>query len=138
MCKYSNRLFKEWTVHHKIVLAVDFDDTLFPWGLLRNDKDRTKAVKLIKQAVHLGAYIVIFTASKKERHPEMLKYCAALGIHVDSINENPIELPYGNDGSKIFYNHNLCDRSGLKGSLKVLKKAIKQYKKYKQRLILKN
>lgn len=135
MCSYSRRLFKEWTMHGKIVLAVDFDDTLYPWGLLRNDKDRAKTIKLVKKAVQLGAYVVIFTASKKERHHEMVKYCAAIGINVDSINENPIELPYGNDGSKIFYNHNLCDRSGLKGSLKILKRAINKYKKYKQRLI---
>lgn len=137
MCRYSRRLFKEWMTHNKIVLAVDFDDTLFPWGLLANDKDRSKAIKLVKKASQLGAYVVIFTASSKERYPEMHKYCHAIGVKIDSINENPIDLPYGHHG-KIFYNHNLCDRSGLKGSLKVLKKAIKQYKKYKQRLILTN
>lgn len=132
MCKYSDRLFKEWVMHGKIIIAVDYDDTLHPWGILGNGKDRNETIKLVQKAVDLGAYVVLFTASIKERYVEMIAYCKRLNIHVDAVNENPIELPFGNDGSKIFYNHNLCDRSGLKGSLKILKRAIKKYKKYKK------
>jgi hydroxymethylpyrimidine pyrophosphatase-like HAD family hydrolase len=136
MCKYSNRLYKEWIAYGKIILSVDFDDTLYPWGLLQNDKDRAKTIKLVKKAKGIGAYIVIFTASDKERYNEIIKYCKALGIDIDTINQNPIDLPFGNNGGKIFYNHNLCDRSGLTESLRILKKAMKRYRKYKQKIIL--
>jgi hydroxymethylpyrimidine pyrophosphatase-like HAD family hydrolase len=125
-------------MYGKIIIAVDFDDTLYPWGVLGNENDRANTIKLVKKATQVGAYIVIFTASDKERYNEIIKYCKALGITIDSINQNPIDLPFGNNGGKIFYNHNLCDRSGLNGSLRILKKALNQYKKYKQKVILTN
>lgn len=131
MCKYSKRLFKEWVAYGKIVLAVDFDDTIYPWGLLGNKRDRAKAISLIKEAQYVGAYVVIFTASDKERYNEIIRYCKLLGFNIDTINQNPIDLPYGNNGGKIFYNHNLCDRSGLRASLKILQNAMCKYKKYK-------
>lgn len=131
MCIYSKRLFKEWMAYGKIVLSIDFDDTIYPWGFLGNDTDRAKAIRLVKEASQVGAYIVIFTASDKNRYNEIIKYCKLLGISIDTINQNPIDLPYGNNGGKIFYNHNLCDRSGLKNSLKILEKAMNKYKKFK-------
>jgi len=137
MCIYSKRLFEEWCKYEKIVLAVDYDDTLFPWDTFKNSRDRERTIRLVLKAQKLGAYIVIFTASDKERYDEIIKYCKNLGIVVDAINQNPIDLPYGNSG-KIFYNHNLCDKSGLRGAIKILKKASTKYKFYKNRRILTN
>lgn len=134
MCIYSRRLFKEWVTYSKIILAVDFDDTLYPWGFLGNEKDRAKTIKLVREAQSVGAYIVIFTASDKNRYNEIIRYCKMLGITIDTINQNPIDLPYGNNGGKIFYNHNLCDRSGLKGSLRILEKAMIKVQKYNKQI----
>jgi hypothetical protein len=57
-----------------------------------------------------------------------MKYCGKIGINVDSINQTPIELPYGNKGSKPYCNHFLDDRAALPASLDILEEAM-----YKQR-----
>ena len=130
MCVYSRRLFKEWVSRGKIIIAVDYDDTIRSSSFLGNDKDMARTIKLVKKAKEIGAYIVIFTAAKRERYNEIIGYCRKLGIDIDTININPIPLEFGNDG-KIGYNIHLCDRSGLKESLKVLKRTMKAYKFYK-------
>jgi hypothetical protein len=127
MKQYIERLYNEWLEHHKIIIAVDYDDTIFPFKL-GNKKDIRKTIKLVKKAQEIGAYVVIFTASDPERHESIKEHCKSIDLHIDSINKNPIKLPYGKSG-KIYYNINLCDRSGLQQSLKILKKTIKKMNK---------
>ncbi len=122
--KYVNRLYQEWKTHEKIIISVDYDDTLYPFKL-DNTEDVVRTVKLVKQAQEIGAYIVIFTASTSDRYKEIKSYCNDLGINVDSINTNPIKLPYGNNG-KIYYNINICDRSGLNQALDILEETMKK------------
>lgn len=120
---YIKRLLKEWKEHKKIIIAVDYDDTVFDYKL-GNIKTQAKVLKTLKKAKSIGCYIVIFTASNNKRHPEIRKHCKLIGLEIDSINKNPIKLPYGEQG-KIYYNINLCDRSGLNESLKILNSTIK-------------
>lgn len=128
MSKYINRLVEEWRTHGKIVLSIDFDDTICPWRL-RSQEECDKTISLIKEAQLVGTYNVIFTACNPDRIPEIRKYCKEKGINVDSINANPIPLPYGND-RKIYYNLNLCDRSGLTEAENILKEAIWMQRAY--------
>lgn len=129
MSKYVNRLFTEWKQHGKIIISVDYDDTVFNYSL-NNHIRQEKVISSLKEAKKIGCYIVIFTASANSRHDEIRKHCKSIGLEIDCINTNPIPLPYGNEG-KIYYNINLCDRSGLKESLKILNKTMKKYKKWK-------
>lgn len=122
--KYINRLYEEWKTHKKIIISVDYDDTLYPFKL-GNSEDIERTIKLVIQAQEIGAYIVIFTASATDRYLDIENYCNDLGINVDSINMNPIKLPYGNNG-KIYYNINLCDRSGLTQALDILEETMKK------------
>ena len=122
MNKYIDRLYNEWKQHGKIIISVDYDDTIFPWGL-GNKEDIDRTIKLVQIAHETGAYIVIFTASAPERHEEIQKHCESIRLPIDSINVNPIELPYGKNG-KIYYNINLCDRSGLTQALDILESAM--------------
>lgn len=122
--KYINRLYEEWKTHKKIIISVDYDDTLYPFKL-GNSEDIERTIELVKQAQEIGAYIVIFTASSSDRYEEIEIFCDNLGINIDSINTNPIKLPYGNNG-KIYYNINLCDRSGLTQALDILEKTMKK------------
>lgn len=103
------RLYAEWQKHPRLVLAVDFDSTVFPW---KDDSTHTRVLSLVKKAQEAGFYIVIFTASAPERHQFMMTYLENRYIYVDSINKNPIDLPFGNHG-KIYYNLLLDDRAGL-------------------------
>jgi hypothetical protein len=128
--KYAKRLLEEWKTHGKIILSIDYDDTLLHWKLDNKD-DINRTIKLAQLAKETGAYIVIFTASDPERHAEIQKYCEEIKLPIDSINSNPIPLPYGKNG-KIYYNLNLCDRSGLNEALDILEWCMYQMRSYQQ------
>lgn len=124
--KYVERLVKEWKEHGRIVLSIDFDSTISYWPTIDNQDDIDKVIDLIKR-VQAYTYNVIFTACAKDRFPEIEGYCKTIGVRVDAINQNPITLPYGNNG-KIFYNLNICDRSGLNEALSILSTAYYIYR----------
>jgi hypothetical protein len=120
------RLYKEYQKHNRLIIAVDYDDTLYDW----HGKGTTHefVIDLMKRCKALGFYVVIFTASKVERHTSIRVYCAEKGIEIDSINKNPIALPYGNEG-KIYYNIFLCDRAGLRSSYYILEQVVTRIEK---------
>lgn len=111
------RLTKEYKSHPKLIIAVDFDDTFFPWTQENSIHDEVRA--LVRRCQKLGFYIVCFTASDARRYDFIRSYFAQHGVTLDSINVNPIPLPYGNNG-KIFFNILLDDRSGLESSYATL------------------
>lgn len=105
-----DRLYEEWQKHPKLIIACDFDDTIFDFHQKGHSHD--EIITLLKECKALGFYVVLFTASAPERYPMMLEHVKKLGIEVDAINKNVIELKYGNHG-KIYYNILLDDRAGL-------------------------
>lgn len=115
------RLYNTYLKHKNIIVAVDHDDTLFDFH--KKGYTFPKVIEIIKECNKLGFHVIIYTASAKERHPEILENAAKLGIQVTSINKNSIESPFGNDG-KIFYNIFLCDRAGLGQSYTILRKTL--------------
>lgn len=121
---YVKRLTKEWTEHKKIIIACDYDDTIFPWG---QSIDHKLVVDILMRAKTVGAYIVIWTASAPSRYEEIRDYCRKIGLEIDGINENVIDLPYGN-GKKIYANIYVDDRAGLNESLKILSVSTSQVK----------
>ncbi len=125
MNKYRLRLYQEWTQHGKIVVACDFDDTISPWKF-RDKEDLIeldKTINILKLAKETGAYITIWSACDKGRFGEIKEYCSSKGLEIDSINENPIDLPYGKD-RKIYANIYIDDRAGLHESLDILEECI--------------
>jgi len=131
MNDYIKRLVEEWNLHGKIIVAVDFDDTICPWKLT-NQQKCDKVIELLKEARRVGAYIVIFTACKQNRYEEIRKYCDSKDLHIDTINQNPIDLPYGNQ-NKIYANIFLDDRAGLDQALDTLQEAM-----YRQRAFIRS
>jgi len=127
--KYVVRLRKEWEQHGKIIIAVDYDDTISPWKWTKAELQNT--IDLIKEAQLVGAYVAIFTACSSERYDEILQYCKSVGIRVDSINQNPIEIPYGNN-SKIYANIFLDDRGGLEEAKEILRTCIYLQRSFKR------
>lgn len=118
---YLNRLISEWEQHGKIIIACDFDDTISPWRM--HNSDFKRVIEILKVAKNTGAYVVIFTACKPERHEEITKYCKDNGLEIDGINKTPIDLPYGNN-AKIYANIFIDDRAGLNESLNILEMAM--------------
>ena len=125
--KYVVRLRKEWEQHGKIIIAVDYDDTISPWKW--NQSELQDTINLIKEAQLCGAYVAIFTACSPERYEEIMQYAKSVGIRVDSVNRNPIDIPYGNN-SKIYANIFIDDRAGLEEAKEILRTCIYLQRSY--------
>ncbi len=46
--KYTERLYREWIEHGKIVIAVDYDSTIFPWHTIDNQEDMKRVIELVQ------------------------------------------------------------------------------------------
>lgn len=121
---YADRLFREWDMHGKIIIGVDFDNTISPYHTFDNDADIKRSIKVLSDCQAVGCFTVIHTACRPDRYPEILAYCDRIGIKVDTINETPIKLEYGQTGSKPYCNHFIDDRSALPSSLDILEDAM--------------
>lgn len=103
------RLKNEYIKHGKIIIAVDFDDTIYDYH--QKNRSYEKVINLLK-SMKEHAYIIIYTAAGEERYPEIQEYCREVDIPYDSINENIIGLNIP-EGKKLYYNILLDDRAGL-------------------------
>ena len=123
------RLIAEWKQYGSIIIAFGYDDTVHPWRL--NDvKYCDKVIKLIIDCKLAGAYTVCNTPCHQDRFPEIRQYLLNKGLKIDTINENPIELPYGNN-ARPYANIILDNRAGLSEAMKLLENALALFNSYK-------
>lgn len=115
------RLINTYRKHKTIIVAVDFDSTVYPWEDPKHTFDNV--LQLLRDARSIGCMIVVYTAGTPNRYAFMEEYLESHGIPVDSINKNPIPLTYGLHG-KIFYNILLDDRAGLGQACEILQQTI--------------
>ncbi len=127
---YSERLYNEWRTHGKIIIGVDFDCTLSPYETLSNHDDIERTISLLKLCKETGCYIVIHTSCYENRYEEIKNYCGNLSLQFDTINQTPINLPYGQAGSKPYCNIYLDDRACLPHALDQLENALYRYRGY--------
>jgi hypothetical protein len=125
--KYVVRLRREWEQYGKIIIGVGYDDTISPWKWTKEELQDT--IIVIKLAQLCGDYVEIFTSSSEDRYEENRKYVNSIGIRVDSININPIDIPYGNT-TKIYANIYLDDRAGLEEAKEILRTCIYLQRSY--------
>ena len=121
---YIKRLYNEWREHGKLIIAVDFDDTISPWKMASLEQCN-RVIEIIRKAQETGALLTIHTACSPDRYDYVKNYCMERGLKVDSINKNAILLPYGND-TKPYANIFIDDRAGLEESLEILQSAMYQ------------
>lgn len=119
-----NRLVKEWREFGKIVIAYDFDNTVFDYH--GEGHDYSEVIDLLKRCRDYGAYFIVFTAAEVARYDSILSYLSDRGIPVDVINDNVPSVPFvlENVGQKVYYNVLLDDRAGLGQSCEVLSSAL--------------
>lgn len=122
------RLLEEYKQHGKLIVAVDFDDTVFDFHNKGRRYDRV--IDLLKRCQALRFYLVLFTGSNPDNYATQLRYLESLGIYITCINCNPIPLPFGNNG-KMYYNILLDDRAGLGQAYVTLSSVVAQIEKEK-------
>lgn len=119
-----DRLVTEWQKHGKLIIALDFDNTIYDYHNL--GFTFPKLINLVKRCKkEFNFYIVIFTACAPDSFKDITKKCLDLDIEIDSINKNPVKLPFGHHG-KIYYNILLDDRAGLGSAFEILWKTLEK------------
>lgn len=101
------RLEDEYKKYGKLIIAVDFDDTIYDFhGLGRTYFD---IINLLKRWRNY-AQIIIFTGNGVDKFNMIEEYCHRYGIPYDGINcDSAVKV----NGRKMYANVYLDDRGGL-------------------------
>lgn len=102
------RLIDEFTAHGKLIIAYDFDDTVFDYH--NRGESYEDVINLLRRLRPYASFIV-FTSCSKEKEAGIASYLEENDIPYDSINEDII-TQFG--GRKVYYNLFLDDRAGLR------------------------
>ena len=117
-----NRLLKEYKEHKSLVVAYDFDNTVYDFH--QEGHHYTDVIELLQALKKIGCYLIIFSANEDVSF--IKQYCSQKDIPFDAINENP---PFfTSKARKIYYNILLDDRAGLKEAYDSLTRLIKTIK----------
>lgn len=103
-----NRLKKEYMEHGKLIIAYDFDSTVFDYHSTGSSYEMVR--ELIRKWKN-HAYFIVFTSSESDRFDEIRKILDELNLPYDSINEDAPFISF--KGRKVYYNILLDDRAGL-------------------------
>jgi hypothetical protein len=110
------RLVGEWKTYGKLIVAYDFDNTVFDYS--KKNNDCSNVIKLIRECALMGFHLVVFTSCNNDRLPDIAEYLIENRIPFDAINETPDFIPF--QGRKVYYNILLDDRAGLSAAMKIL------------------
>lgn len=101
------RLEEEYKKYQSLVIAFDFDNTVYDFHKKGNTYHRM--IDLLKRLKLAGCYMICFTGNEDINF--VIQYLRDNNIPFDTINENP---PFFNSTSrKIYFNALLDDRAGL-------------------------
>lgn len=104
----SNRLLDEYNQYGTLVVAFDFDDTVYDFH--KKGKIYDDVIALLSGLKSINCYLICWTG--QEDVDFVATYLQQNNIPFDGINENP---PFHSSKSrKIYANAYLDDRSGLK------------------------
>lgn len=122
--KYAQRLIEEWKEHGRLILSVDFDDTLYPYKTATGEE----CLELIEylRSIQDKLVIIIWTASKPDRYEEIRNYCSSVGLEIVGVNTAALpNLKFGTE-SKPYFNLLIDDRAGKQQAIEQLKTAYKE------------
>lgn len=121
-----NRLFNEYNKYGSLVIAYDFDNTVFDFHQKGETYDMV--IELLRDLKSIGCYLVVWTANSD--YEFVLNYLIQMSIPYDAINENPSF--FKSEERKIYYNALLDDRAGLLQVYYELKNLVKIIKNQTQ------
>lgn len=111
-----DRLLNEWEKYGMIIVAYDYDSTVFDYGGKGDKFDNM--IALLRKVKKMGCHLVVFTSCNDDRFPDIKRYLTENDIPFDSINETPEFIPF--KGRKVYYNILLDDRSGMSAAYRIL------------------
>lgn len=111
-----DRLLHEWERYGQIIVAYDYDNTVFDYGAKGDKFDNV--IALLRKVKKMGCHLVVFTSCNDDRFDDIRKYLNDNDIPFDSINETPDYIPF--QGRKVYYNILLDDRAGISSAYKIL------------------
>lgn len=117
------RLWAEYNKYGSLIVAVDFDDTIFDFH------DTGESYEMVRQLVRdlheIGCYIIIWTGNQDTVF--IKSFLAENNIPYHSINE---DAPYGVRGNrKLYANIYVDDRSSIRETYYTLTKLVSEVKK---------
>lgn len=115
-----SRLFEEWKKYGSLIIAYDFDNTVFDY--YKRGDTYEQVIELLRECKRLGFHLTVFTSCNDDRFPEIKEYLTTNDIPFDSINETPDFIPF--KGRKVYFNLLLDDRAGLSSAYDQLWKVI--------------
>lgn len=101
------RLYNEYKKYGSLVIAYDFDNTVFDFHEKGNEY--WNVIILLQELKEIGCFCICFTASHDEQ--KIRDYCKGWKIPLDKLNENPDF--FKSESKKIYFNALLDDRAGL-------------------------
>ncbi len=118
-----NRLWAEYQKYGSLIIAVDYDDTLFDFHGTGESYEMVK--QLVRDLHNIGCKIIIWSGT--EDIDKMDRFLRQESVPYHAINENIIingKWASGKDSRKIYANAYLDDRAGLFDVYKDLKKVL--------------
>lgn len=114
-------LLLQYQKHGSLIVAVDFDDTVF--DSYNKGRDFTPVHNLISRAKAVGCKIMVFTARNEMEFRHVIEYYNDINIEFDKLNDDIIILPQGKS-RKPYFNILLDDKAGLMQSFEILLEVI--------------
>lgn len=117
----TNRLVRDFYKHNNIIIAVDFDNTLYNF-MGRGDSlsVRNLVQQLSDDKTHRFT-LILFTAREGKELDEAVDWCSDIYINFDYVNKSPVMT----ETRKPFYNILLDDKAGLGQAYEVLTNFLK-------------
>lgn len=116
------RLWRDYEKHANLIIAFDFDNTIYDYHNERYHFDCVKS--LLRDCSELGFTMVLFTANDDpDTLQHHIEFCEGEGIRVDFVNESPVLKT-----TKPYYNILLDDRAGLEDAYHILSQVVKRIK----------
>jgi len=101
------RLVEEYRQYGSLVIAFDFDDTVYDFH--KKGRDYKQVIALLRKLKAINCYLVCWTG--QEDRDFVARYLTTHNIPFDAINEHPPF--YTSPGRKVYANVYLDDRAGL-------------------------
>lgn len=107
---FYQRLEYFYEKHGQIILAYDFDDTVYD---CRNyGRDYSELAELIRE-MHKYAYLIVFTSRPESEYALVENYLKQNNIPFDAINDDAPQTPEERRCRKVYYHVLLDDKAGL-------------------------